>query len=84
MTKNAGSTYGVCQVEMKFILIPMSVCGVHENPVGQNYKKRQKAIHITWSDVNSDSNEVASWTEFLNMASTYYYSAYLWPSNIGT
>ena len=58
MTKNAGSTYGVCQVEMKFILIPMSVCGVHENPVGQNYKKDQRQyIHVRWSDVSSDSNE---------------------------
>ena len=46
MTKNAGSTYGVCQVEMKFILIPMSVCGVHENPVGQNYKKNDQRQYI--------------------------------------
>jgi len=50
MTKNAGSTYGVCQVEMKFILIPMSVCGVHENPVGQNYKKKTKGntYYVKW------------------------------------
>ena len=58
MTKNAGNTYDVCEVEMILILIPMSVCGVHENPVGQNYKKRPKAIHVKWSDVSSDSNEV--------------------------
>jgi len=50
MTKNAGSTYGVCQVEMKFIIIPMSICGVHEKHVGQNYKKKTKGntYYVKW------------------------------------